>query len=143
MYHAIRFYPAEIYMIVSIGEGLFRCGDSDAAVKSLHKGLALAERAGMKFLSGYAHRLLGEMALEVNTEQASTHFKQAITAFKKTGAENELALAFIGFGQVQKKKGNKVQVRKYLSRALEISNRLDAFIEQNRVKEVMDELSQE
>jgi len=140
MYQAVRFLPAEIYLIILAGEGYFRCGDSEAAAKKLREGLERAEQAGMRFLIGYAHRLLGETVLEVNPEEAADHFTKAMAVFEEIGAENELALACAGLGRLHAKQGDIAQGREYLTRALEIFERLGTLLEPDRVRKELDSL---
>jgi tetratricopeptide (TPR) repeat protein len=135
MYQAVRFLPAEIYTIITLGEGYRRCGDNDVATQRLYDGLELAERTGMRFLIGYAHRLLGETALKDNPEQAMNHFKQSISTFQEIKGENELALAYAGYGRIHKRQGNMEQAREYLMKSLEIFERLGTLIEPDNVKE--------
>jgi class 3 adenylate cyclase/tetratricopeptide (TPR) repeat protein len=135
MYQAVRFLPAEIYTIIILGEGYWRCGDNDAATQRLNEGLELAERTGMRFLIGYAHRLLGEAALKGNPEQAVNHFKQSISIFQEIRAENELALAYAGYGRLHTRQGNMEQAREYLMKSLEIFERLGTLIAPDNVKE--------
>jgi tetratricopeptide (TPR) repeat protein len=94
----------------------------------------------MRFLIGYAHRLLGETALEVNSEEAANHFAKAIALFQETKAENELAMAYAGYGRLHRKEGNIPQAREYLTRALEIFDRLGTLIEPDKVRRALDEL---
>jgi tetratricopeptide (TPR) repeat protein len=106
----------------------------DAVTSKLCEGLELAERTGMRFLIGYAHRLLGETTLEANPEQAINHFTKGIAVFQEIKTENELALAYTGYVRLQKKEGNIPQARQYLSRALEVFDRLGTLIEPDKVR---------
>jgi len=135
MYRAVRFVPAEIYVVIGSGEALLRSGDRDAAEKKLREGLKLAERAGMNFLIGQGHKLLGETAIEVNPEEAGNHFRKAIGVFQEIGAENEVALAYADYGRLHRDGGDIPHARKYLTRALEILVRLGTLIEPDRVRE--------
>ena len=106
----------------------------DAATSKLCEGLELAERTGMRFLIGYAHRLLGETTLEANPEQAINHFTKGIAVFQEIRAENELVLAYTGYGRLHKKEGNISEARQYLTKALEIFDRLGTLIEPDKVR---------
>ena len=112
----------------------------DAATSKLCEGLELAERTGMRFLIGYAHRLLGETTLEANPEQAINHFTKGIAVFQEIKAENELAMACAGYGRLHKKEGKIQEARQYLSRALEVFERLGTLIEPDKVRRELDEL---
>ncbi len=71
-----------------------------------------------------AQRLLGEVALETNPTQAAHHFDKSIAMLKEIKAENDLAMAYSGYGSFHKLQGNIVETRAYLSNALEIFERL-------------------
>ncbi|MEE9419668.1 MAG: adenylate/guanylate cyclase domain-containing protein [Desulfatiglandaceae bacterium] len=135
MYRAVRFVPAEIYAIINVGEGYWRCGDNDVASQRLYEGLELAERTGMRFLIGYAYRLLGETTLKANPEQAMNHFVQSIAIFGEVKAENELALAYAGYGRLHKRQRNMEQARGNLTKALGIFERLGTLIQPDKVRE--------
>jgi class 3 adenylate cyclase/tetratricopeptide (TPR) repeat protein len=139
-YRTVGFVPAEIYTIVSLGEGHCRYGDYDKATKLLCEGLQLAERSGMKFLIGCAHRLLGEIALKTNLDQAMDHFVKSITVFREIKAENELAVAYAGLGRLHKQEGNIAKARDYLTNALEIFERLGTLIEPDKVRKELADL---
>jgi class 3 adenylate cyclase/tetratricopeptide (TPR) repeat protein/energy-coupling factor transporter ATP-binding protein EcfA2 len=142
MYHAVRFFPAEIYTIITLGEGHWRCGDNGAATQRLHEGLELAERTGMRFLIGYACRLLGETTVKVNPEQAMNHFMQSIAMFQEVKAENELALAYAGYGRFHKRQGNMEQARENLTKALGIFEKLGTLGEPDKVRQELAQVDQ-
>jgi tetratricopeptide (TPR) repeat protein len=77
---------------------------------------------------------LGEMTLEANPEQAINHFTKGIAVFQEIRAENELALAYTGYGRLHKKEGNISEARQYLTKALEIFDRLGTLIEPDKVR---------
>jgi tetratricopeptide (TPR) repeat protein len=100
----------------------------------------MTERYGMRYELGFAHRLLGEIALKTNPTQAVPHFEKSIAIFQEIKAENELALAYTGYGRLHKQQGEIAQAREYLTKALEIFERLGTLIEPEKVKEVLAEL---
>ena len=66
----------------------------------------------MKFHLGSAHRLLGEIALTTNPTQvaeplAAPHFEQSIAILQQINAENELALAYAGYGRLHQQQGTR------------------------------------
>jgi len=67
-------------------------------------------------------------------------FEQAILIFQEIKAENELALAYSGMGRYHKKQGNTEQAREYLTKALEIFERLGTLIEPDKVREELADL---
>ncbi len=140
MYRAAHFVPGETFTLINTAEGILRCGDRNDAAKKCREGLKLAQRSGMKFAIGHGHRLLGETSLEVNPDEAHDHFTKSMTVFEEIGAENELALAYSGYGRLHKKQGDIPQAREYLTRALEILERLGTLIEPDRVRKELDDL---
>ena len=106
----------------------------------MNEGLDFAERTKIKFLMGYAHRLLGETALEANPDEAIHHFTRAIAVFQEIRAENELALACAGYGRLHKKEGDIPKAREYLTRAIDIFERLGTLVEPAKAREDLDGL---
>jgi tetratricopeptide (TPR) repeat protein len=114
-------------------------GEYDRATETLKNCVDLTERCKAKWFLGFARRLLGEVALATNPDEATPHFEQAISIFQEIKAENELALAYSGMGRYHKQQGNTEQAREYLTRALEIFERLGTLIEPDKVrKELVD-----
>ena len=94
----------------------------------------------MRYELGFTRRFLGEIALKTNPTQAAPHFKKSIAIFREIKAENELALAYTGYGRLQKQQGQPAQAREYLKKALEIFERLVTLIEPDKVKKILAEL---
>ena len=117
-------------------------GDYDKAELIGKEMLERAERGGGRTFVGLAHRLLGEIALKTNPDEAAPHFDQAISILKEIKAENELALAYSGMGRYHKQRGDTDQAREYLTKALEIFERLGTLIEPDKVREELAELPQ-
>jgi tetratricopeptide (TPR) repeat protein len=125
-----------------LGEGYWLAGEYDKARHIFAELLEIAERCGMKFHIGCAHRFLGEIALHTNPAQreaplAAPHFEQSIAVLQQIKAENELALAYAGYGRLHRQQGNMTQAREYLTRALEIFERLGTLGEPDKVKQVL------
>ena len=122
-----------------LGEGYWRAGEYDKACEALRHTLDIAERCGLRFNIGCAHRLLAEVALSSNPDQlveplARPDFEQSIEILRETGAENELALAYAGYGRLHKAQGRFAEARDYLTRGLEIFDRLGTLIEPDKVR---------
>ncbi len=133
MHRAARFVPGVIHATVWLGEGYWLAGEYDKARQTLEELLEMAERCGMRFVLGSAHRFLGEIALKTNPTQAgeplaAPHFEQSIAILREIKAENELALACAGYGRLRKQQGNIAEAREYLTKALEIFERLGVRI---------------
>jgi tetratricopeptide (TPR) repeat protein len=75
------------------------------------------------------------MALKTNPAQAATHFERSIAVLREIKAENELALAYAGYGRFHKQQYQIATAREYLKKALEIFERLGTLIEPDRVRE--------
>jgi tetratricopeptide (TPR) repeat protein len=117
-----------------MGEGYWLAGEDDKARQTLEECLEMAERYGMRYEIGLTHRLLGEIALKNNPTQAAHHFKKSIAIFGEIKAENELALAYTGYGRLHKKQNKIARAREYLTKALEIFERLGTLSEPDKVK---------
>ena len=124
----------EFPLMCYLGEGHCLAGEDDKAMQALEKGLKIAERCGARYYIGFAQRLLGEIALKTNPAQAVPHFEKSIAVFREIKAENELALAFAGYGRCHKKQGEIARAREYLTKSLEIFERLGTLIEPNKIR---------
>jgi tetratricopeptide (TPR) repeat protein len=143
MYRAAGYYPGEVNATVILGEGYWQAGEYEKARETLERGLELAEQYGMKYNIGYAHRLLGEIALKRQPSLATLHFEKSVAILQHIKAENELALAHSGYGRFHKQQGNIEQAREYLTNALEIFERLGTLIEPDKVRKELGELPKE
>ena len=128
-----------------LGEAYWLAGESDHARQTLEELLELANRCGTKFYLGSAHRLLGELALTTNPAQlgaplAAPHFEHSITILHQIHAENELALAYAGYGRLHQQHGHVTPARDYLTRALAIFERLGTLGEPDKVRQALAEL---
>jgi class 3 adenylate cyclase/tetratricopeptide (TPR) repeat protein len=139
-FRAGHFTPGIIIHACQSGEGYFLAGDYDKATKTLEEGVELAERCGMRFYMGWAHRLLGEIALKANPTQAAPYFEKSIAVLREIKADNELALAYAGYGRLHKQQAQIAQAREYLTKALEIFERLGTLTEPDKVREELAEL---
>ena len=140
-----RFRMGETGYTVELGEGYWLAENYDKATQTLQAGLELADSTGYKLCIGWAHRLLGEIALKTNPVQvveplAVHHFEKSIDLLRGIKAENHLALAYAGYGQLHKQRGNMPRAREYLTKALEIFERLGTLIEPDKVRKELAEL---
>jgi tetratricopeptide (TPR) repeat protein len=129
-----RFMASEIPHTCNLGEGYWLAGENDKAKQTLEEGLKITDRCGARYYSAFAQRLLGEIELRIKPAQAVAHFEKSIAVFREIKAENELAMAFAGYGRFHKQQGNIMQARDYLSKALETFERLGTLIEPDKVR---------
>ena len=134
-FRAGRFIPSVIPTTGHLGEGYWLAGEDDKARHTLEEGLEIAARCGARYYLGFAHRLLGEIVLKTNPTQAASHFEKSIAVLQEIKAENELAVAYAGYGRLHKQQGKIGQAREYLTKALEIFERLGTLIEPDKVRE--------
>ncbi len=139
IFRAGRFMASEIDLTCYLGEGYWLAGEDEKARQMLEEGLEMAERCGVRYYVGFAQRLLGEIALKNNPAQAAPHFEKSIAVLQEIKAENELALAYAGYGRLHKQQGQIAQAREYLMKALEIFERLGTPIEPGKVREELAE----
>jgi tetratricopeptide (TPR) repeat protein len=125
-----------------LAEGYFLAGEYDKARQTADEAVQLAERHGAKPFLGWSSRLLGEIVLATNPEEAAPHFEKAISVCREIKAENDLALAYSGMGRYHKHQGNTAQAREYLTKALQIFDRLGTLIEPDKVSKELAELDE-
>jgi class 3 adenylate cyclase/tetratricopeptide (TPR) repeat protein len=137
-----HFMPSLIPLTCFLGEGYWLAGEDDKARQKLEEGLEMADRCGTRYYLGFAHRLLGEIVLKTNPGQAASHFEKSMAVLQEIKAENELALAYAGYGRLHKKQGEIARAREYLTTALEIFERLGTLTEPDKVREELAELAE-
>jgi tetratricopeptide (TPR) repeat protein len=137
IFRAGRFINSEIPLACFLGEGYWLAGKDEQAKQTLEEGLEMAERCGFRYYAGFAQRLLGEITLKINPTQAASHFEKSIAIFQEIKAENNLAMAYAGYGRLHKQQGEIVQAREYLTKALEIFERLGTPTEPEKVREIL------
>jgi class 3 adenylate cyclase/tetratricopeptide (TPR) repeat protein len=132
--------PTEIPSACFLGAGYCLAGEDDKAGQTLEEALKIADRCGARYYLGWVQRLLGEIALKNDPDQAVSHFEKSIAVLQEIKAENELALAYAGYGRLHKQKGQIAHAREYLTKALEIFERLGTLIEPDKVRKELAEL---
>jgi class 3 adenylate cyclase/tetratricopeptide (TPR) repeat protein len=137
------FMPSVIPTTCTLGEGYWLAGEVDKARQRLEEGLEMADRCGARYYAGFAQRLLGEIALKNNPDQAASHFEKSIAVLQEIKAENELALAYAGYGRFHKQQGQIAKARDYLTKALEIFEGLGTLSEPDKVREELAKLPKE
>ena len=132
--------PTDIITTCILGAGYWMAGKEDKAKRTLERALELAAGCGARYYIGWALRLLGEIALKSNLNQAVSRFEKSIAVLKEIKAENELALAYAGYGRLHKQSGQIAKAREYLIKALDIFTRLGTLIEPEKIGEILAEL---
>jgi class 3 adenylate cyclase/tetratricopeptide (TPR) repeat protein len=143
IFRAGRFINSEVPLTCFLGEGYWLAGEDNKAQQSLEKGLEMAEKCGVKYYAGFARRLLGEIELKTNPVRAASHFEKSMAVLQEIKAENQLAMAFTGYGRFLKKQSEIAGAREYLTKALEIFERLGTLIEPDKVREELAGLVQD
>ena len=80
---------------------------------------------------------IGEVALQTQPTLAAPYFEKSIEVLRDIKAENELALTYVGYGRLHKHKGQTSLAREYLTKALEIFERLGTLIEPEKIREIL------
>jgi len=135
--------PTEITTTCILGAAYWLAGEDDKARQTLEEGLEIADHCGARYYLGWAQRLLGEIALKANLAQAAAYFEKSIAVLQEIKAENELALAYAGYGRLHKQQGHNAKAQDYLTKALEIFERLGTLIEPDKVREELAKLPKE
>ena len=135
-----QFINSEIPLMCFLGEGHWLSGENDQARLNLEKGLEMAKSYGVRYYIGFAHRLLGEIALTTNLTKAAHHIERSIDIYREIKAENELALTYVCYGRIHKRQKQIALAGEYFMKALEIFERLGTLVVPDRVREELDGL---
>ena len=127
-------------LALSLGEAYWRADELDQARVTLGEVIEVSARCGMQFFLGSAHRLLAEVALRSTRQpraghEAADHLATSVAILASIHADNELALAYAGYGRLHIQHGDIAQARDYLTRALEIFERLGTLGEPDKVRQ--------
>jgi tetratricopeptide (TPR) repeat protein len=133
-FNARRWMPGIIPTTCILGGAYWLAGKTEKARQTLEEALAIAERCGARYYAGFAQRLIGEIAAKTNPDQAAAHFEISIGLLQEIKAENELALAYAGYGRFYKQQRQIAMARENLMKALEIFERLGTLIEPDKVR---------
>ena len=135
IFRDVRIRVTEIICAAELGEGYWLAGENEKARQTLDEAVELSEQCGYRWYGGWTQRLLGEIAMENNPDQAADHFDKSIAILKEIRAENELAMAYSGYGRFHKQQGNIAEAHEYLTNALEIFERLGTMTQPDKVRE--------
>jgi tetratricopeptide (TPR) repeat protein len=139
LHRATRFAWGQIFTVF-LGELYWLAGEYEKARQFLQECLEVGERCGIRIFIARSHRLLGEVALKTEPSQAAGHFEKSMAVCQEIKAENELALAYAGYGRLLRHQGRTSEAREYLTRSLEILDRLGTLIDPDKVRQELAEL---
>ena len=126
---------------IFLGEAYWLKGEFEKSKQTLKGVLDLADRLNMKPWIGFAHRILGEIAIKTTPDKAEDHFDKSLGIYTMIGAENDLALAYAGYGRLHRHKGDIAAAREYFEKALRIFDRLGTLFEPDKVKKELSEIN--
>ncbi len=130
----------EITVSLYVAEGYWLAGEYGKGRQSAEDLLKMAEPCGERYEIGQAYFLMGETKGGSDPDRAATHFAESIAVFQEIKAENALAMAYAGFGRLHKRRDKNAEARDYLTRALEIFERLGTLIEPDKVRRELGDL---
>jgi tetratricopeptide (TPR) repeat protein len=131
----------ELSCMLYLTEGYFLAGQYETGRQTAQTLLDLSTRCKAKPWQGGGYRFLGEISLKTDPDNALFYFEQAMSIYNEIKAENELALAYSGMGRYHKRQGDTAQAKEYLTKALEIFERLGTLIEPDKVRKELAELA--
>jgi tetratricopeptide (TPR) repeat protein len=139
LYEATRFPFGVLFNGLYLGEAYWAVGRAAEAISTLEGLVEIAERAGMRYYLGSAHRLLGEVVgdtgpSESGLARAADHFERSIQILTAIRAEHELARAYAGYARLQRRLGAEAESRRYLTEALDLFTRLRDIVDPELVE---------
>jgi predicted ATPase/class 3 adenylate cyclase len=136
---AMHFPACETYSLYYC-EALWRAGQLEQAKVALGEVLEIVEACEMRLYVATVKRLLAEVALDEGggqTKVALRYFEESIRTLAALGAENELALARVGYARALQRSGDADAARKQVSDALAVFERLGTLHESDRARSVL------
>jgi tetratricopeptide (TPR) repeat protein len=140
VYRAAHYIPSEPFTPY-LGEAYWRAGEYEKGRAVLEQLLGIIEPCGMRLVAAQGHRILGEIATKTDPARAASYFDRSIAALLEIKAEPDLALAYAGYGRFHKQLGRIAEARDYLTRALEIFERVGILGEPEKVRRELAELA--
>jgi tetratricopeptide (TPR) repeat protein len=132
-------YAADISALI-LGEAYVAMGAYELAHQTLEAEVARTSALGTRHIVGSAYRWLAETAARSMRSSddfgaAVAYFRRSIDVLREIGAENELALAYAGYGRLLgMQPDHRGEARDCLARALEILERLGTLDEPDKVR---------
>ena len=135
VFKAGKWLPAIIPIACTLAEGYLLAENYREAQKTLEEGIATFEQCGTMFYLGWAHRLMGELYLKTDLDQAESHLQKSLDILQSIGAENELALTHANLGRFYKAKEKPSKAKENYSQALEILERIKTLKQPEIIRE--------
>jgi tetratricopeptide (TPR) repeat protein len=140
IFRAGRWMPSIIAASCTIGEAYWLAGEADKANETVEEVYEIAKRCGAKFYLGWSERLLGEVESLKDPQKAVAHFKNSIALLQSIKANNELALAHMGFARFYKQTARIETAHEHQKRALEIFDHLGTLIKAYKIEKEVEDL---
>ena len=140
-YKAVNWVIGVAWTKAFIGEGYWLAGKYDNAMEALEEAVESSQKSGARYYLAFAYRIFGEVTRLTDPDQSFNYFKKCISLNKEIKAENELALAYAGYGRLYKQQGNTEKAMEYLIEAKKILDRLGTLIEPEKIRKDLEELS--
>jgi class 3 adenylate cyclase/tetratricopeptide (TPR) repeat protein len=123
--HAITLQRAVMQSVAmtALGEAYLRAGRAAEALKRALESLQLARSRGERGDEAWALRLLGEIAAHpesLDTEQAESHYRQALALAEELGMRPHAAHCHLGLGTLYQNIGRQEQAQTELGTAAEM-----------------------
>jgi len=142
VYRAAHYIPGKSFTPY-LAEAYWRTGEYEKGRAVLEELLRIIEPCGMRPAAAVAYRILGEITAKTDPAGAASYFDRSIAVLSEIKAEPELALAYAGYGRLHKQLSSIGEARDYLTRALEIFERLGILGEPDKTRRELAELPTE
>jgi class 3 adenylate cyclase/tetratricopeptide (TPR) repeat protein len=120
-----------------LGEGYLAAGERELARAAAEEVLSASAETGYRHLNALARRLLGESLRSTDPAAASEHIRQAVEAFRQSGARHHLAQALASDAAVRRRRGDRAGARAALEESLIIFEEIGTLDEPGRVREAL------
>ncbi len=140
-YQAVNWAIGVAWTKAFLGEGYWLAGMYDDAKEALKESIEASLRAGARYYLAFAYRIFGEVTRITDPDQSFNFFEKCIALNKEIKAENELALAYAGYGRLYKQQDNTEKAIEYLIKAKKILDRLGTLIEPEKIRKDLNDLN--
>jgi class 3 adenylate cyclase/tetratricopeptide (TPR) repeat protein len=120
-----------------LGEAYLRAGALEPARQTAEEVLTASAEMGYRHLEAVARRLLGESLLAVEPSMATRHLRDAVAAFRRSGARDQLARSLINQAALRHMRGDEAGAIAALEEGLTIFQEIGTLDEPARVREAL------